>query len=113
MPYWLRRAEGGYARIWDVGLPKFDEHGRFHGFFGTICPLDQFEPIARHETPNLSPSEREILRLVAEGNTTATIAAMLGLAARTVDTHVNNAVAKLGAFNRVHAVATAMKRNEL
>jgi len=84
----------GYARIWDVGLPKFDEHGRFHGFFGTICPLDQFEPFARHETPNLSPREREVLRLVSEGNTTATIAAMLGLAARTVDTHVNNAVAR-------------------
>jgi DNA-binding CsgD family transcriptional regulator len=115
MPYWLQLRGGGYTRVWDVGLPKFDDDHQFRGFFGTVCPLDQSlsEPLSRHEAPNLSTREREVLRLVADGNTTETIAAMLGISGRTVDMHVTNAMGKLGAFNRVHAVSTAIRRNEL
>jgi PAS domain S-box-containing protein len=115
MPYWLRCHDGSFTRVWDVGLPKFDDELQFRGFFGTVCPLDQSqaEPLLRHEAPNLTFREREVLRLVADGNTTDTIAAMLGIAARTVDMHVTNSMLKLGAFNRVHAVTTAMRRNEI
>lgn len=53
----------------------------------------------------LSPREREILALLAEGWSGAEIAGMLYLSAETVRTHVRNAVQKLGARTRTQAVA--------
>ena len=53
----------------------------------------------------LSAREQEVAGLVAEGLTDREIAARLGLAHRTVQTHVANARHKLGADNRSHLVA--------
>jgi PAS domain S-box-containing protein len=60
--------------------------------------------------PNRGPSarEREVLGLLARGSTDAEIAALLGLSAATVQTHVRNAKAKLGAKTRAQAVALAL-----
>jgi DNA-binding CsgD family transcriptional regulator len=57
-----------------------------------------------------SPSrrEREILGLLAGGSTDAQIAAVLNLSPATVQTHVRNAKAKLGARTRAQAVALAL-----
>jgi len=56
----------------------------------------------------LSPREREIVRLVAMGNTGPEIADELHLSHDTVRTHVRNAMAKLGARSRAHLVARAL-----
>jgi DNA-binding CsgD family transcriptional regulator len=61
----------------------------------------------------LTDREREVLSLVARGKTGAKIATQLFLAPTTVQTHVNNALAKLGARNRVHAVAIALQSGEI
>ena len=53
----------------------------------------------------LSPREREILGLLAEGHSGAAIANRLYLSTETVRTHVRNAVQKLGARTRIQAVA--------
>jgi DNA-binding NarL/FixJ family response regulator len=53
----------------------------------------------------LSPREREILGLLAEGWSGAEIALQLYLSAETVRTHIRNAVQKLGARTRTQAVA--------
>ena len=53
----------------------------------------------------LSPREREILGLLAEGLTGQAIAERLFLSPETVRTHVRNATTKLGASTRVQAVA--------
>ncbi len=53
----------------------------------------------------LSPREREILDLLADGWSGAEIAERLYLSAETVRTHVRNSVQKLGARTRTHAVA--------
>jgi DNA-binding NarL/FixJ family response regulator len=53
----------------------------------------------------LSPREREILGMLAEGRSGAEIAQRLFLSAETVRTHVRNAVQKLGARTRTQAVA--------
>ena len=53
----------------------------------------------------LSPREREVLALLADGHSGADIAADLFLSAETVRTHVRNAVQKLGARTRTQAVA--------
>ncbi len=57
-----------------------------------------------------SAREREILSLLAEGETDSQIAARLSLSPATVQTHVRNAKAKLGARTRAQAVALALAR---
>ena len=55
----------------------------------------------------LTPREQEILVLVARGHPTAEIAAQLGIAASTVDSHVKSAMAKLGVHTRRRAALVA------
>jgi DNA-binding NarL/FixJ family response regulator len=61
----------------------------------------------------LSPREREVLALVAQGKTNAEIAEQLVLSEHTVHRHVANILAKLGAPTRAAAVATATEQNLL
>ena len=56
----------------------------------------------------LSPREREIVRLVAAGQTGPEIAEHLHISHATVRTHVRNAMAKVGARSRAHLVAKAL-----
>lgn len=53
----------------------------------------------------LSGREREVLEKLASGLTGEEVAACLVLSPETVRTHIRNAMAKLGAHTRVHAVA--------
>jgi DNA-binding CsgD family transcriptional regulator len=57
----------------------------------------------------LSDRELQVLALLANGNTSAETAAGLGISKRTIEDHVRHACAKLGALNRVQAVALASK----
>lgn len=63
--------------------------------------------------PQLSPREREIMHLLAEGRTGEEIGAEITVSVETVRTHVRNVVRKLGARNRVHAIALALERGEI
>lgn len=63
--------------------------------------------------PVLSPREREILRLLADGLTSEQVASSLHLSPETVKTHVRHAMRKLGARTRVQAVAQAVFRHEI
>ena len=58
----------------------------------------------------LSEREREILQLLAEGLTGEEVADRLFLSSETVKTHIRNAMAKLEANTRVHAVAIALRQ---
>jgi PAS domain S-box-containing protein len=57
----------------------------------------------------LTPREQEVLQLAAEGHSTEAIAAKLVLSPGTVKTHFHHIYGKLGAPDRVSAVATAMR----
>ena len=61
----------------------------------------------------LSPREREILLLLSKGLSGEGAAKQLYLSSETVRTHVRNAMTKLGASTRVHAVALALQRGEI
>ena len=57
----------------------------------------------------LTGRQRQILQLLANGESTTVAARDLGLSEETVKTHTKNAVARLGARNRTHAVAIALR----
>jgi DNA-binding CsgD family transcriptional regulator len=56
----------------------------------------------------LSPRESEVLRLLARGRTTQSIAGELGISPRTVHKHAERIHAKLGTHDRAQAIATAL-----
>ena len=57
----------------------------------------------------LSPREREVLRLVAAGESNSQIARRLGLSTHTVERHVANLYRKIGARGRADATAYALR----
>jgi DNA-binding NarL/FixJ family response regulator len=59
--------------------------------------------------PTLSNREREVLDLLAQGLTGEAVAERLVLSAETVKTHIRNAMTKLEAHTRVHAIAIALR----
>ncbi len=86
---------------------------------GHLLVLPRIEDGSESTTWNRRPSgegrarrpsgrEREVLALLARGSTDAQIAEALGLSPATVQTHVRNAKAKLGARTRAQAVALAL-----
>ncbi|YCU39928.1 response regulator [Mycobacteroides abscessus] len=62
---------------------------------------------------SLSTREREVLRMIAAGQTVPAIARALFLAPSTVKTHVQRLYEKLGVGDRAAAVAEAMRRGLL
>lgn len=63
--------------------------------------------------PSLSTREREVLRMIAAGQTVPAIARALFLAPSTVKTHVQRLYEKFGVGDRAAAVAEAMRRGLL
>src|SRR5215218_1739779 len=61
-----------------------------------------------HQPAELSAREREIVRLIAQGESGPEIAAELHIANDTVRTHVRNAMKKVGARSRAHLVAKVL-----
>ena len=57
----------------------------------------------------LTRRQREILQLLANGESTTVAARELDLSEETVKSHMKNALARLGARNRTHAVAIALR----
>jgi len=88
-------------RVADVA--RFVEAVRIVAAGGTVLDPDvvadllsrrgQEETIAR-----LTPREREVLRLMAEGRANAGIASRLGVTEKAVNKHINNIFGKLGLF---------------
>ena len=66
-------------------------------------------PLAVEHRRELTTREREVLCWAAQGKTALEIGAILRISKRTVDEHTQNAIRKLGAVNRTHAVAVALR----
>jgi DNA-binding CsgD family transcriptional regulator/ketosteroid isomerase-like protein len=61
----------------------------------------------------LTRREREVLQLLARGLNAPQIAAELFVSPATVRTHVQNAMTRLGANTRIHAVSIALEHGEI
>jgi DNA-binding NarL/FixJ family response regulator len=59
--------------------------------------------------PQLSPREREVLGLLADGLGVAQISRQLYISESTTKTHISKLYEKLGAGNRAQALMTALK----
>ena len=60
---------------------------------------------------HLTPRETAVLRLVSMGNQSRDVAEALGLGEETIRSHLKKAQVKLGASNRSHAIAEALRQN--
>jgi DNA-binding NarL/FixJ family response regulator len=65
---------------------------------------------ARTPDSNLSTRERQVLALVAKGNSNKEIAVQLGITEATVKCHVSVILMRLSASDRTQAVVTALQR---
>jgi len=61
--------------------------------------------------PRLSPREREVVQLVGEGKTSKEVAAMLGMALKTAETHRSNILINLNLHSTVELVLYAVQNN--
>jgi DNA-binding NarL/FixJ family response regulator len=73
--------------------------------------LSQADPVPNPATPKLTPREREVLALLAEGRRQNEIAHELSISWKTVGTHVQNMLSKFGVHSRAELVARAYREN--
>ena len=82
-----------------AALHAFRSSGARCGMLAALWALDTLD--RQHHTRTLTRREREVAGLVADGLTNRQIAGRLTIAERTVDTHVQRILAKLGCATRV------------
>jgi PAS domain S-box-containing protein len=84
---------------------------------GFVLPTRRSERVKTNagprKTASLSAREREIMQRVALGQDGPEIAADLVVSPATVRTHIGNAIKKLGARSRAHAIALALQSGAL
>jgi PAS domain S-box-containing protein len=96
------------AEISSVSL-KDDQ--RIVGIFGLLNPVRVQEPPGR--ISSLTPRQTEVLRLLADGASTAQVESELHVTRETVRNHIRAILRALGAHSRLEAVAIARRRGLL
>ena len=95
----LRKAAAGIAVL----------HPRITGYLMDAVRAPPASPTAVEVVDLLSQREREALHLMAEGLSNQQIADRLGIAEKTVKSHVSNVLSKLGVSDRTQAAVFAWK----
>lgn len=73
----------------------------------TIAQLLNSQREAEAQLERLTPREKEVLRLMAEGTSSRDIAARLGISYTTVRTHIRSLGSKLGVHSKLEAIIKA------
>jgi DNA-binding CsgD family transcriptional regulator len=101
-------------RLAEIGWGQ--ENPAFRQFFTSQFIVDEvraFLPAGRSTGgtfAGLTPRERELVELIAQGRDNAQIAASLGLSEKTVRNHITSIFAKLQVENRAQAIVLAHQR---
>jgi len=113
--YRLQKANGDYSWVEDNGSPRY-RNGNFIGFMGT--GIDINDRRRRAFTPDeqsvrmvfsLTERERQVLVLIADGNSTKEAAATLGISYKTADSHRSRILEKLGVHETASMVRYAIR----
>ena len=73
------------------------------GFLGKSAPRK------RRDASGLTPKEKEVLQLIAEGHSSKQIAKIFNLSLNTIHVHRNNIMKKLGIHKQAELVRYALK----
>jgi DNA-binding NarL/FixJ family response regulator len=106
----LRAGAWGYLLKNAVRKELIDGIRAVHAGKRTILSEVAMELAEHAGDESLSVREIEILRSVASGSANKEIAQQCGISEETVKSHMGKILAKLGAKDRTHAVAIALKR---
>jgi len=102
----IRTVADGFSLIYpSVAKRVLDEFGRLRT---TVGKADEDEGYS-----DLTPREREVLRLVASGRANKEIGGELGISERTVKTHISNIFSKLQLTDRTQAALYVHNRGLL
>jgi DNA-binding NarL/FixJ family response regulator len=94
----LRERPHGYVekleglRVLKEAISTIAEGG---SYFGAVASHLLSEAVAKPAASGLSPREREILQMIAEGRSSKQISGLLDVAVKTVENHRANLMAKL------------------
>jgi DNA-binding NarL/FixJ family response regulator len=106
----LKAGARAYLLKGDVHLELLEMIRSVHAGHKRIPPQIAAE-LAEHAADDpLSPREIEVLRLIATGSSNKLIADQLSISEATAKSHVASILSKLGANDRAHALAIAVKR---
>lgn len=97
----------------DTLIKAIDAVGSGKAFFGDAVTQalhrSFVEPIVTRSPDTLTPREREVLQLVAEGRSNKEISTTLGLSIRTAENHRHNIMRKLDAHNAADLTRAAFR----
>jgi DNA-binding NarL/FixJ family response regulator len=96
----------GLAKPGELNIREVDDDGTTVGVSNPSVSAAAFAALTA-DVP-LTPREREVLRLLAEGRSNRETAERLFISVATVKVHVRHIVAKLGADARTRSVAPAL-----
>jgi PAS domain S-box-containing protein len=111
--YRLCRRDSQYRWVVAVGHPYFNQDGTLGGYIGSDATPDGMGLARQAAGSVLTPREREVVQWVAQGKTSAEASMIIGISPRTVEQHVQAAMVKLGATNRVQLAVEAARRGEI
>lgn len=113
----LRFTDGPQMTMAYCGAANILPGGHLIVFLPASWPEDELGGFVDQRPPaasgQLTEREREVLTMVARGADVTEIAAQLTLSSHTVRTHLRNAMRRLGARNRAHAIALALRSGEV
>ena len=98
----------------DVSSVALRSGGVVVGVFGVVTPARiQALTDPPHQAVELTPRQRQVLRLLGDGRTTGKIASELGIAEETARNHIKAVLRALDAKSRLEAVVAARHRGLL
>jgi DNA-binding NarL/FixJ family response regulator len=98
----------------DQIIKAIESLARHHAYFSGLVSESILDNLIQHAEPGngtirLTAREREIVRLVAEGHSSKTVAIMLGISMKTVDTHRTAAMRKINVRSVADLVRFAIR----